>query len=76
MDKKKSKWDLNRRQNQTLLKKLETMLPFLIKLINDKFKNVRDKFVLPKKDKETGKYIIDYENPFYKGKLPMKKNKN
>ena len=72
----KSKWDINRRQNQTLLKKLETMLPFLIKLINDKFKNVRDKFVLPKKDKETGKYIIDYGNPFYKGKLPMKKNKN
>ena len=72
----KSKWDLNKRHNQTLLKKLETMLPFLIKLIKDKFKNVRDKFVLPKKDKESGKYIINYENTFYKGKLPMKNNKN
>ena len=72
----KSKWDLNKRHNQTLLKKLETMLPFLIKLIKDKFKNVRDKFVLPKKDKESGKYIINYENTFYRGKLPMKNNKN
>ena len=52
------------------------MLPFLIKLIKDKFKNVRDKFVLPKKDKESGKYIINYENTFYRGKLPMKNNKN
>ena len=72
----KSKWDFNRRHNQTLLKKLETMLPSLIKFIKDKCKNVREKFVLPKKDKETWKYIIDYENPFYKGKLPMKKNNN
>ena len=57
----KTKWDINRRHNQTLLKKLETILPFLINLIKDKYKNVRDKFALPQKDKETGKYIIDYE---------------
>ena len=73
--KDKSKWSMSRRQNQTLLKKLETMIPLLIKLIKDKYKNVRDKFILPKKDNETGKYIINYENPFYKGKIPIKEKK-
>ena len=70
--KDKSKWSMSRRKNQTLLKKLETMIPLLMKSIKDKYKNVRDKFVLPKKDNETGKYIINYENPFYKGKIPIK----
>ena len=68
----KLKWDMNRRKSQTLLKKLETMIPRLIKLIDDKYKNIRDNFALPIKDKETGKYIIDYENEFYEGKIPMK----
>ena len=65
-----SKWDIKRRQNQTLLQKIETIIPRLILLIKGKYKNVKEKFILPFKDKITGKYIIDLENPFYRGKLP------
>ena len=68
----KSKWNMKRRQSQSLVQKLETIIPRLQQLINEKYKNVRDKFDLPVKDKETGKYIINFDNPFYEGKLPIK----
>ena len=74
VDEDSSKWNMSRRQSQPLLKKLETMIPRLIVLIRGKCKNVREKFVLPIKDKDTGLYIINYENPFYKGKIPMEDN--
>ena len=70
-----SKWNMSRRQSQSLFQKLETMIPRLVVLIKGKYKNVKDKFILPIKDKETGLYIINYENPFYEGKIPMKEKK-
>ena len=74
VDEDSSKWNMSGRQSQPLLKKLETMIPRLIVLIRGKCKIVREKFVLPIKDKDTGLYIINYENPFYKGKIPMEDN--
>ena len=70
-----SEWNMKRRQSQSLLQKLENIIPKLVTLIKEKYKNVKDKFILPIKDKETGKYIINYENPFYKGLLPIKDKK-
>ena len=58
---------LKKRQAQPLVKKLENVLPYLIKLItNTDFKQLRDKFPIPKKDLITGLYEINYDNPFYK----------
>ena len=71
----KSEWNMERRQSQSLLQKLETIIPSLQRLIKEKYKSIRDKFELPIKDKETSKYIINYENPFYEGKIPIKDNK-
>ena len=66
-----------------MVKKLENILPVLIKLItHPDLKNLRDKFPMPKKDLLTGLYIIDYENnSFYKdyiikpGQRSQKRNK-
>ena len=66
-----SKWNMARRQSQTLFNKLETMIPRLVVLIRGKCKNVKDNFILPMKDKQTGLYIINYDNPFYQGKIPI-----
>ena len=76
-DEESFKWDMKRRQEQPLYIKIETMIPRLIKLISGQYKNVRDKFVLPNRDPETGLFIINYNNPFYDGKLPplVKKKK-
>ena len=70
-----SKWNMNKRKSQSLFAKLETMIPRLIALIKGKYKSVKDKFILPIKDDESGLYIIDYENPFYEGKIPMEDKK-
>ena len=64
------KWDTQRRQDQSLFQKIETMIPRLIRVIKGNYKDVKDKFILPIKDEKTGKYIINYENPFYENKLP------
>ena len=76
-DEESYKWDMKRRQEQPLYIKIETMIPRLVKLISGQYKNVRDKFVLPSRDPETGLFIINYNNPFYDGKLPplVKKKK-
>ena len=63
----KDDWPFEKRQAQPLVKKLENVLPYLIKLItNTDFKQLRDKFPIPKKDLITGLYEINYDNPFYK----------
>lgn len=69
------KWDMKRRQEQPLYIKIETMIPKLTKLILGKYKNIRDKFVFPNRDPETGLFIINYNNPLYDGKIPPKPKK-
>jgi hypothetical protein len=60
-------WPMEKRQAQPLVKKLENILPLLIKLINHPdLKLLKEKFPLPKKDLATNLYIINYDNPFYK----------
>ena len=73
-----SKWDMKRRQEQPLVVKIETMIPQLIKLISAKYKNVRDKFIIPQREEDSGLFKIDYDNPLYEGKIPKrsKKKKN
>ena len=67
-----SKWDMKRRQEQPLRSKIETMIPQLMRLISNQYKNIRDKFVTPEIEEETGLYKIDYDNPLYEGKIPKK----
>ena len=68
-------WDMKKRQSQPLYIKIETMLPRLLKLLSVQYKNIRDKFIFPKKDPETGLFIIDVNNPLYEGKLPPPQKK-
>ena len=63
----KDDWPFDKRKAQPLVKKLENILPLLIKSItHPDLKVLREKFPMPKKDLITGLYVIDYENPFYK----------
>jgi len=72
----KSNWPMEKRMEQPLNVKLENILYLIPNLIKgSEFKNVREKFVFPSKDEETGLYIIDYNNEMYKGKIPMPKDK-
>ena len=75
MGENKDDWPMEKRQNQPLVKKLENILPLLIKLItNPDLKALKEKFPLPKKDLATNLYIINYDNPFYKDYI-IKTNK-
>ena len=67
-----SKWDMKRRQEQPLVNKIETMIPQLMKQISGAYKNVRDKFVMPEREEDTGLFKIDYDNPLYEGKIPKR----
>ena len=63
----KEEWPIEKRQAQPLVKKLENILPVLIKLItHPDLKLLREKFPMPQKDLVTGLYVINYESPFYK----------
>ena len=60
-------WPMEKRQAQPLVKKLENILPSLIKLItHPDLKILREKFPMPPKDLVTGLYTPNYESPFYK----------
>ena len=76
----KDEWPLEKRQAQPLVKKLENILPTLIKLItHPDLKILREKFPMPPKDLVTGLYTPNYESPFYKDYIikprPMVKKK-
>ena len=63
----KDEWPMEKRQAQPLVKKLENILPMLIKLItHPDLKLLREKFPMPPKDLVTGLYAPNYESPFYK----------
>ena len=66
----KEDWPMPKRQAQSLVSKLENILPLLIKLINHPdCKVLKDKFPTPPKDISTGLYNPNYDNPFYQGFL-------
>ena len=76
----KDEWPMEKRQAQPLVKKLENILPLLIKLItHPDLKVLREKFPIPPKDLVTGLYTPNYESPFYKDYIikprPMVKRK-
>ena len=63
----KDEWPMEKRQQQPLIKKLENILPSLIKLItHPDLKVLREKFPMPPKDLVTGLYTPNYDSPFYK----------
>ena len=63
----RDEWPMEKRQAQPLIKKLENILPTLIKLItHPDLKVLREKFPMPPKDLVTGLYVPNYESPFYK----------
>ena len=63
----KEEWPLEKRQAQPLVKKLENILPVLIKLItHPDLKLLREKYPMPPKDLVTGLYVPNYDSPFYK----------
>ena len=63
----KEEWPMEKRQAQPLVKKLENILPVLIKLItHPDLKLLREKFPMPPKDLVTGLYVPNYDSPFYK----------
>ena len=70
-----TKWDMKRRQEQPLRVKIETMIPQLMRLISGQYKNIRDKFVMPEREEDTGLFKIDYDNPLYEGKIPKRVKK-
>ena len=67
-DEKKEDWPIEKRKEQTLIEKIENIMPNLFKKINHpKFNYIRDKFIPPLKNQITSLYIIDYNgNNFYK----------
>jgi hypothetical protein len=69
----REKWTMQMRNEQELSVKIETIIPSMPRLItNQLYKNVKEKFVFPERDNETGLLKIDYTNPFYFGLLPPK----
>ena len=66
----KEDWPMQRRQSQSLVSKLENILPILMKLItHPDYRILKDKFPTPPKDISTGLYNPNFENPFYQGYL-------
>ena len=66
----KDEWPKEKREAQPLVKKLENVLPNLIKLItHPDLKVLREKFPMPPKDLVTGLYTPNYDSPFYKDYL-------
>ena len=56
-------WPLEKRKEQSLIEKIENIMPIIFKKIDHpKFNVVRDKFISPLKDQITSLYIVDYKN--------------
>jgi hypothetical protein len=63
------------RQEQPLSIKLENIMPRLIKMItNNEFKMIKEKFVLPIKNEETGLLKYDISSPYYANIWPKSSN--
>ena len=68
----KSDWNLEKRVQQDLYVKIETLIPSMMKLIGKEFKLVKEKFVMPVRDEETGLLMYDINNEFYVNIHPPK----
>ena len=66
----KFEWTFERRNEQDLYIKIENLIPSIMKNIKPKFKNLKDKFVMPVRDPETGLLTYDITNEFYVGLHP------
>ena len=66
----KFEWTFEKRNEQDLYIKIENLIPSIMKIIKPKFKNLKEKFVLPVRDAETGLLTYDMTNEFYVGLHP------
>ena len=72
----KLEWNMQQRNEQHLSTKLESLIPGMLKLIkHPDYRVVKDKFVLPVRDEESGLLVVDYTNPFYGKLIPMPRSK-
>ena len=62
-------WPIQKRKEQSLIEKVENIMPQLYKKIDHpRFNLIRDKFIAPLKDQITSLYIVDFKNnSFYNG---------
>ena len=68
----KSNWNMERRSKQDLYIKIQNLIPSVFSLISSKYKNIREKFIMPVKDEETGLLFYDMTNELYFGLHPPK----
>ena len=68
----KSNWNMERRTKQDLYIKIQNLIPFSFSLISPKYKNIKEKFIMPVKDEETGLLCYDMMNELYFGLHPPK----
>lgn len=57
-------WSQQDKQDQHLSEKIVNILPKLTKIIKEEYKQIREKFVYPKKD-DDGYYTYDLSSQFY-----------
>ncbi len=68
-------WNLQRRQEQTLAKKLSNIASLIPKnIISAEFKLIKEKLQLPTKEGESGLYTWETNSPFYTNLNPIFKN--
>ena len=68
----KSDWNSEKRAQQDLYVKIESLIPSMMKLIKKDFKLVKEKFVMPVRDEETGLLMYDINSEFYVNIHPPK----
>ena len=56
---------MERRSKQDLYIKIQNLIPSVFSLISSKYKNIREKFIMPVKDEETGLLFYDMTNEEY-----------
>ncbi len=72
LNEEKSNWNMEKRINQDLYIKIQNLIPYLFPLISSKYKNIKEKFIMPIKDEETGLLCYDMMDELYFGLHPPK----
>ena len=68
----KINWNMEKRVKQDLYIKIENVIPNIFGAIKPSFKNLKDKFIMPIRDVDTGLLVYDLNSEFYLGLHPPK----
>ena len=63
---------MEKRVKQDLYIKIENVIPNIFGAIKPSFKNLKDKFIMPIRDVDTGLLVYDLNSEFYLGLHPPK----